>query len=127
MSYLFGVLIFVVAILASIMLHEAGHLLTAKAFGMKVTRYFVGFGNTLWSTVRGETEYGIKSIPLGGFVEITGMSSIDEVDPADEPRSFRAKPGWQRSVVLLAGSAMHFVIAFVLLMGLALGVGFATS
>jgi membrane-associated protease RseP (regulator of RpoE activity) len=126
MSYLLGVVIFVVAILVSIMLHEAGHLLTAKAFGMRVTRYFVGFGNTLWSTVRGETEYGIKSIPLGGFVEIMGMSSMDDVDPADEPRSFRAKPGWQRSVVLLAGSATHFLIAFLLLVGLALGIGLAS-
>ncbi len=124
---LLGVAIFVVAILVSIMLHEAGHLATAKAFGMKVTKYFVGFGNTVWSTRRGETEYGIKSIPLGGFVEIIGMSSIDDVDPADEPRSFRAKPGWQRSIVLLAGSFMHFVIAFVLLMGLALGIGLASS
>jgi membrane-associated protease RseP (regulator of RpoE activity) len=123
MSYLLGVLIFVIALLASIMLHEAGHLVTAKAFGMKATKFFVGFGNTLWSTRRGETEYGIKSIPLGGFVEIMGMSSIDEVDPEEEPRSFRAKPGWQRSIVLLAGSFMHFVIAFVLLFGLALGIG----
>lgn len=123
MSYLLGVLIFVVALLVSIMLHEAGHLVTAKAFGMKATRYFVGFGNTLWSTRRGETEYGVKSIPLGGFVEIMGMSSIDEVDPVEEPRSFRAKPGWQRSIVLLAGSFMHFVIAFLLLSGLALGIG----
>lgn len=126
-SYVTGVVIFIVAILVSIMLHEAGHLVTAKMFGMKATRYFVGFGNTVWSRQRGETEYGIKSIPLGGFVEIIGMSSIDEVDPADEPRSFRAKPGWQRSIVLLAGSFMHFVIALVLLMGLALGIGLATS
>jgi membrane-associated protease RseP (regulator of RpoE activity) len=127
MSYLLGVVIFVVAILISIMLHEAGHLVTAKAFGMKATRYFVGFGNTLWSRRWGETEYGVKSIPLGGFVEIMGMSSLDEVDPAEEPRSFRAKPGWQRSIVLLAGSFMHFVIAFVLLSGLALGIGMIGS
>ncbi|HET9897023.1 MAG TPA: site-2 protease family protein [Streptosporangiaceae bacterium] len=123
MSYLLGVLIFVVALLVSIMLHEFGHLLTAKAFGMKATKFFVGFGNTIWSKVKGETEYGIKALPLGGFVDITGMSNLDEVDPADEPRTFRAKPPWQRSVVLLAGSFMHFVIGFVLLFAVAAGLG----
>jgi len=112
-------------LLVSVMLHEAGHFLTAKAFGMKATQFFVGFGSTLWSMRRGETEYGIKALPLGGFVKITGMSSIDDVDPADEPRSFRAKPGWQRAIVLSAGSFMHFVIAFVLLWFLAVGVGIA--
>lgn len=123
MSYLLGVVIFVVAIVVSILVHEAGHLVTAKAFGMKATRYFVGFGNTLWSRQRGETEYGVKSIPLGGFVEIMGMSNLDEVDPAEEPRSFRAKPGWQRFIVLVTGPLLHFVIAFILLSGLALTVG----
>jgi len=125
MSFLIGVLIFVVALLVSVMLHEAGHLLTAKAFGMKATQFFVGFGSTLWSRRRGETEYGIKALPLGGFVKITGMTSIDDVDPAEEPRSFRAKPGWQRAIVLFAGSFMHFLIAFVLLWILAVGVGIA--
>jgi len=123
MSYLVGVLVFVVALLLSIMLHEAGHLVTAKAFGMKATRFFVGFGNTLWSFKRGETEYGIKSLPVGGFVDITGMSNLDVVAPLDEPRTFRAKPAWQRSVVLLAGSFMHFVIGFVLLFAVAAGIG----
>ena len=125
MSFLIGVLIFVVALLVSVMLHEAGHFVTAKAFGMKATQFFVGFGTTLWSTRRGETEYGVKALPLGGFVKITGMTILDDVDPADEPRSFRAKPGWQRSIVLAAGSFMHFVIAFVLLFFLAVGVGVA--
>jgi membrane-associated protease RseP (regulator of RpoE activity) len=125
-SFLIGVLIFVVALLVSVMLHEAGHFLTAKAFGMKATKFFLGFGTTLWSTRRGETEYGVKALPFGGFVKIIGMTSIDEdVDPADEPRSFRAKPGWQRSIVLGAGSFMHFLIAFVLLFILAVGVGVA--
>jgi membrane-associated protease RseP (regulator of RpoE activity) len=123
MSFLIGVLIFVVALLVSVMLHEAGHFLTAKAFGMKATQFFVGFGTTLWSTRRGETEYGVKALPVGGFVKITGMTSMDDVDPADEPRSFRAKPGWQRVIVLAAGSFMHFLIAFVLLWFLAVAVG----
>jgi membrane-associated protease RseP (regulator of RpoE activity) len=120
---LLGWVIFVVALLFSVMLHETGHFVTAKKFGMKVTQYFVGFGTTLWSTTRGETEYGIKVLPLGGFVKITGMTSMDEVDPADEPRSFRRHPAWQRLVVLFAGSFMHFVLAFVLLFLLAAAIG----
>ena len=118
-----GWLIFLVALLVSVMLHETGHFVTAKRFGMKCTRYFIGFGPTLWSTWRGETEYGIKALPFGGFVKIVGMTSLDEVDPEDEPRSFRRAPGWQRLIVLAAGSFMHFVIAAVLIFGLALGIG----
>jgi membrane-associated protease RseP (regulator of RpoE activity) len=118
-----GWLIFLVALLVSVMLHETGHFVAAKRFGMKATRYFVGFGPTLWSTRRGETEYGIKAFPVGGFVKIEGMTSLDEVDPEDEPRSFRRAPGWQRLVVLAAGSFMHFVIAAVLIFGLALSIG----
>jgi membrane-associated protease RseP (regulator of RpoE activity) len=123
MSFLLGVAIFVLAVLVSIMLHEAGHFLTAKKFHMKVTQFFVGFGQTLWSKVRGETEYGVKALPLGGFVKITGMTALDEVDPADEPRSFRRQPGWQRIIVLAAGSFMHFALAFFLLILLAVGLG----
>ena len=118
-----GWLIFLVALLVSVMLHETGHFVAAKRFGMKATRYFVGFGPTLWSTRRGETEYGIKALPVGGFVKIEGMTSLDEVDPEDEPRSFRRAPGWQRLIVLAAGSFMHFVIAAVLIFGLALSIG----
>jgi membrane-associated protease RseP (regulator of RpoE activity) len=125
---LIGWVIFLVALLFSVMLHETGHFVMAKRFGMKVTRYFVGFGPTLWSTRRGETEYGIKALPLGGFVKIIGMHSLDDVDdPADEPRSFRRQPAWQRIVVLCAGSFMHFVLAFVLIFGLALGIGISTD
>jgi membrane-associated protease RseP (regulator of RpoE activity) len=123
MTFLLGVVIFVLALLISIMLHEAGHFLTAKKFGMKVTQFFVGFGQTIWSTFRGETEYGVKALPLGGFVKITGMTALDEVDPADEPRSFRRQPGWQRIIVLAAGSFMHFALAFFLLIVLAAGLG----
>src|SRR5712664_3639372 len=120
---LIGWVIFLVALLFSVMLHETGHFGMAKRFGMKVTRYFVGFGPTLWSTQRGETEYGIKALPFGGFVKIVGMTSMDEVDPEDEARSFRRAPGWQRLIVLAAGSFMHFVIAAVLIFGLALTIG----
>jgi membrane-associated protease RseP (regulator of RpoE activity) len=118
-----GWLIFLVALLVSVMLHESGHFVAAKRFGMKCTRYFVGFGPTLWSTWRGETEYGIKALPVGGFVKIVGMTSMDDVDPEDEERSFRRAPGWQRLIVLSAGSFMHFVLAAVLLVGLALTIG----
>jgi len=121
---LIGWVIFIVALLFSVMLHETGHFVLAKRFGMKATRYFVGFGPTIWSTWRGETEYGIKALPIGGFVKIVGMHSLDDPDdPEDEPRSFRSHPAWQRILVLAAGSFMHFVLAFLLIAGLALGVG----
>ena len=118
-----GWLIFLVALLVSVMLHETGHFVTAKRFGMKCTRYFVGFGPTIFSFWRGETEYGIKALPVGGFVKIIGMTSIDDVDPEDEARSFRRAPGWQRLIVLAAGSFMHFLLAAVLIFGLALAIG----
>src|ERR1700704_4000616 len=127
MSLLVGWIIFVLALLFSIMLHEAGHFLTAKKFGMKVTQFFVGFGNTLWSTKRGETEYGVKSLPFGAFVRITGMTTFDEVAPEDESRAMRNKPRWQRAIVMVAGSFMHFALAFVLLIALALIVGQASN
>jgi membrane-associated protease RseP (regulator of RpoE activity) len=111
-----GVLVFVLAITFSIALHELGHLATAKFFGMKATRYFIGFGPTLWSTRRGETEYGIKALPLGGFVKIVGMTPLEEVEPGDERRAFYRQDPSQRAIVLASGSAMHFVLAFVLLM-----------
>jgi len=125
---LIGWVIFIVALLFSVMLHETGHFVLAKKFGMKVTRYFVGFGPTIWSTWRGETEYGVKALPLGGFVKIVGMHSLDDPDdPADEAQSFRAHPAWQRILVLSAGSFMHFLLAFLLIAGLALGVGIAND
>jgi regulator of sigma E protease len=214
-----GIVLFVVGILVSIMIHEWGHFWTARKFGMRADRYFLGFGPTVWSTVRGETEYGVKALPLGGFVRILGMSPGDErrgpvtsewvdgevlarerrahaeasgrdlmtvpavaapswhrlatllrargtppatadaiveatraADPAtpdearaalaaaiaanvptpagpdpaslhhrlvlgDEDRFFGDKPAWQRAIVLAAGSALHFTIAIVLLLG----------
>jgi membrane-associated protease RseP (regulator of RpoE activity) len=127
MSFVLGVVIFVLALLISIVLHEFGHFVTAKKFHMKVTQFFVGFGQTLYSRKRGETEYGVKALPLGGFVKIVGMTTLDEVDPADEPRSFRRQPGWQRAIVLVAGSFMHFALAFVLLFILAVGIGVSNS
>ena len=82
--YTLGVVIFVVAILASIGLHELGHMIPAKKFGGKVTQYFIGFGPTVWSKQVGETEYGVKAIPLGGYVKIVGMLPPGAEDLADE-------------------------------------------
>jgi membrane-associated protease RseP (regulator of RpoE activity) len=125
--FLLGVVIFVVALVISVMLHELGHFLTAKKFHMRVTQFFLGFGTTLWSFFRGETEYGVKALPFGGFVKISGMTSMEEIDVADEPRSFRKQPGWQRIIVLAAGSFMHFVLALFLFFALAVAVGQETS
>jgi membrane-associated protease RseP (regulator of RpoE activity) len=106
-----GIVVFALGILVSVCLHEAGHMGTAKAFGMKVTRYFVGFGPTLWSFRRGETEYGVKAVPLGGFVKIVGMTpQDDDVDPHDEPRAMWRFAVWKRTIVMSAGSAAHFVL-----------------
>src|ERR1044071_10099230 len=116
MLYWVGVVAFALGILISVSLHEAGHMVTAKRFGMKVTRYFVGFGPTLWSFKRGETEYGLKGIPLGGFCKIVGMTpQDDDVDPADEPRAMWRFAVWKRTIVMSAGSITHFLLAFLVL------------
>jgi len=119
MSYWLAVIFVVVALLTSVMVHEAGHFLTARAFGMKATQFFVGFGPTLFSRRRGETEYGVKAIPAGGFVKIIGMTPFEEVEPGDEARSFHRKPLGQRVIVLVAGSTTHFLIALLLILGVA--------
>jgi membrane-associated protease RseP (regulator of RpoE activity) len=74
-----------------IMLHEAGHFFTAKRTGMKVTEFFIGFGPRIWSIKRGETEYGVKAVVLGGYCRIIGMTNLEDVDPEDEPRAYRSK------------------------------------
>jgi membrane-associated protease RseP (regulator of RpoE activity) len=122
-SYAVGVVAFSLALLLSVMLHEAGHFATAKRFGMKASRFFVGFGPTLWSFQRGETEYGVKAIPAGGFVKIEGMTALEELTPEDEPRAFYKQPPGQRTVVLCAGSFVHFVIAIVLVFGILAATG----
>ena len=118
-----GVFIVIFAILAVIMVHEAGHFLTAKLFRFKATKFFLGFGPTLWSFHRGETEYGLKAIPAGGFVKIIGMNPYEEVAPEDQPRSYPNKPKWQRALVVLAGPATHWVLAFFLLVGTVMTIG----
>ncbi|TCN43165.1 membrane-associated protease RseP (regulator of RpoE activity) [Kribbella orskensis] len=144
---LIGVVLFVVGILASVALHEMGHMLPAKAFGMKVTQFFVGFGRTVWSTKRGETEYGFKLIPAGGFVRIIGMmppakgqdpskvrkantgpiqslvenarsAEYETIDPADDGRLFYQKVWWKKLIVMASGPLVNVAIAFGLFTGL---------
>ncbi|MCE6999785.1 site-2 protease family protein [Saccharothrix sp. S26] len=118
-----GILLFALLIGISIALHELGHLATAKMFGMKVTRYFIGFGPKIWSFRRGETEYGLKAIPAGGFCEITGMTALEEVAPEDQHRAFNRQKTWKRVVVLSAGSVTHFIVGFVILYFMAFTMG----
>ena len=102
-------------IVALIMLHEAGHYFTAKRAGMKVTEFFLGFGPRVWSFRRGETEYGVKAIPAGGYVRIIGMSNLEDVDPDEEPRTFRHGTFGNRLTVILAGVSVNLILAFLLI------------
>src|SRR5436305_8563854 len=100
-----------------IMIHEAGHFFAAKATGMRVERFFLFFGPTIWSFKRGETEYGIKSIPIGGYVKITGMNPEEDVPPEHAENAYFRKPVWKRIVVVAAGPAVNIVLAFLILFG----------
>ena len=108
-------LVFVVGVLIAIFLHETGHFVTARWTGMKATQFFIGFGPRLWSFRRGETEYGVRALPLGAFVRIIGMNNMDEVEPGDEDRTYRSKSYPKRMLVISAGSIMHMLIAITLL------------
>lgn len=108
-------LIVVLAVIGMIFLHEMGHYVAARAAGMRVTEFFLGFGPRLWSVRRGETVYGIKAIPAGAYVRIIGMNNLDDVPPADEHRTYRSKPYWRRMSVAVAGSTVHFLLALVLI------------
>jgi membrane-associated protease RseP (regulator of RpoE activity) len=149
MAYLAGVLVIVVGVALSIALHEIGHLAPAKAFGVKCTQYMVGFGPTVWSRRRGETEYGIKAIPLGGYVRMVGMfppvpgrpvradttgrwglmidqarqESQREIGDIPQERLFYAKPVWQRLIIMLGGPTMNLIIAVLLLTVILVGYG----
>ncbi|GAB3668415.1 site-2 protease family protein [Nocardioides korecus] len=143
LTYTLGVVLFVVGVLVSVGLHEAGHLIPGKLFDVKVTQFFIGFGRTLWSRQKGETEYGLKAIPLGGYCKLVGMLPPDQasdpdrvrsratgmfaqlvddardaeyehVGPHDHGRLFYDKPWWQRVVIMGSGVAINLVIAFVL-------------
>jgi len=118
-----GIVAFVVALLFSVMVHEFGHYLTARHYGMKVTEFFLGFGKRIWSTQRGETEFGVKAIPAGGYCRIEGMAPNDEMPAGEEDRAFYKASSGKKLIVLGAGSFLHFVLGFLLLFTLFAGVG----
>ena len=120
---LLGILAFVVALLFSVMVHEFGHYITARKYGMWVSEFFVGFGKRIWSVQRGETEFGVKAIPAGGYCKIEGMSPNDEMPQGQEERAFYKASSGKKLIVLGAGSFLHFVLGFVLLFSLFAGIG----
>jgi len=120
---LLGVLAFVAALLFSVMVHEFGHYITAKRYGMRVTEFFLGFGKRIWSTQRGETEFGLKAIPAGGYCKISGMTPKEELPVEVQSRAFYKAKTSQKLVVLGSGSFLHFVLGFLLLFILFAGVG----
>jgi membrane-associated protease RseP (regulator of RpoE activity) len=120
---LLGIVAFVVALLFSVMVHEFGHYITARKYGMWVSEFFVGFGKRIWSVQRGETEFGVKAIPAGGYCKIEGMSPSDELPQGQEDRAFYKASSAKKLVVLCAGSFLHFVLGFVLLFTLFAGIG----
>jgi membrane-associated protease RseP (regulator of RpoE activity) len=155
LTYTLGVLLFVVGVAASIGLHELGHLIPGKLFGVKVTQYFIGFGRTVWSRRRGETEYGVKAVPLGGYVKLIGMlppaqgqdptrvrsvrtgvfsqmisdarrAEYEQVEEGDEDRLFYKLPWWKKVVVMVSGVMTNLVIAFLLFAVVFMGHGVPT-
>jgi membrane-associated protease RseP (regulator of RpoE activity) len=120
---IFGFLAFIVALLLSVMVHEFGHYITARKFGMWVSEFFVGFGKRIWSVQRGETEFGVKAIPAGGYCKIEGMAPNDEMPEGEEHRAFYKASSGKKLIVLGAGSFLHFVLGFLLLFTLFAGIG----
>ncbi|CAN5234999.1 site-2 protease family protein [soil metagenome] len=150
--YVLGVVVFIIGVAASIGLHEVGHMYPAKKFGVKVTQYFVGFGKTVWSVRRGETEYGLKAIPLGGFVKLVGMlppekdalpgtvrpsntgmftqmisdarnAEYEFVEPGDRDRLFYRKAWWKKLIIMSGGPIVNIFIAIFLFGALFIGIG----
>ncbi|MTE21256.1 PDZ domain-containing protein [Streptomyces sp. TRM43335] len=148
-----GIVVFVVGLLFSIAWHELGHLSTAKMFGVRVPQYMVGFGPTLWSKKKGETEYGIKAIPLGGYIRMIGMfppgedgairqrstspfrgmiedaraAAFEELQPGDEKRLFYTRKPWKRVIVMFAGPFMNLVLAVVVFVTTLMAFGISTQ
>ncbi len=112
---------------ALIILHELGHFAAAKAVGMRVERFALFFPPLIWKIRRGETEYGIGAIPLGGYVRITGMNPNEELSPEVSPRAYYNQPAWKRIVVIAAGPVTNLVVAFLILLGLFMFKGEATA
>jgi membrane-associated protease RseP (regulator of RpoE activity) len=154
--YVLGVVLFLAGVLLSIALHEVGHLVPAKKFGVKVTQYFVGFGRTIWSRRRGETEYGLKAVPLGGYVKLVGMlppgpgsdqrtvrpsntgmftqlmsdaraAEYELVEEGDEDRLFYKLAWWKKITIMASGVMTNLVIAFVLFAIVFMGHGISTA
>jgi membrane-associated protease RseP (regulator of RpoE activity) len=123
LAYIIGIVLFALGIGISVALHEAGHMWTAKLFGMKVRRYFIGFGPRIFSFHRGETEFGLKAIPAGGFCDIAGMTALDEVTEDEAPRAMWRYQTWKRFVVMSAGSVTHFIVGFIILYFMAVSIG----
>jgi len=123
LAWILGIILFALGICISVALHEAGHMGAAKMFGMRVRRYFIGFGPTIFSFRRGDTEYGLKAIPAGGFCDIAGMTALDEVTAEEAPRAMWRYATWKRFVVMVAGSVTHFIIGFLILYLMAVTMG----
>ena len=152
MLEIIGILAFALMIAGSIALHEVGHLVPAKRFGVKVTEYMIGFGPSLWSKVRGETRYGVKAIPLGGYIRMVGMlppaktdpegtarsmstgrfaqlvsdarrQSLEEIGPDDADRVFYRLPVHKRVIIMLGGPMMNLLLAVVLFSIMLVGIG----
>lgn len=150
--YILGVVLFLLGVMASIALHEVGHMLPAKLFGIKVTQYFVGFGKTVWSVRRGETEYGLKAFPMGGFIRMVGMlppakrdaegnikgfrngffgrliadaraAEQEQMSAEDPSRLFYLKPWWQKVIVMAGGPMTNVLLAVLILGGVFMGIG----
>jgi len=119
MMFVLGVVVFAFGIAASIALHEAGHMWTAQKLGMKVRRYYIGFGPRIFAFRRGETEYGLKAIPAGGFCDIAGMTALDELAPDEYDRAMYKQKTWKRLVVMAGGIGMNFALGIVLIYVLA--------
>lgn len=123
MAFALGVLLFALGIVVSIALHEAGHMYTARMCGMRVRRYFIGFGPTIWSRRKGHTEYGFKALPLGGFCDIAGMTKLDEMTPEERPYAMYDRPAHQRVFVMLGGIIVNIILAITIIYGVALAWG----
>ncbi|MFI0722466.1 M50 family metallopeptidase [Streptomyces sp. NPDC021224] len=146
-----GIVVFAVGLMVSIAWHELGHLSTAKLFKIRVTQYMVGFGPTVWSRKKGETEYGFKAVPLGGYIRMIGMfppgedgritarstspwrsmiedarsAAFEELQPGDETRLFYTRKPWKRVIVMFAGPFMNLILAFGLALSVFMGIGVA--
>src|SRR5689334_921450 len=124
MLTLLGALLFAVLLLTSVAIHEFGHCVTAKLYGMKVTECFVGFGQKIWCFRCGETEYGLKGIPAGGYCKIVGMTDLEEIeDEEDRKRAFYTYSAPKKVVVLYAGVFLHLIIGFLLFVVAFMGIG----